>query len=417
MTPEDHPGPQAHRQHGGDPFEPSAPAGQGAAPGRAPAGYGVPPSGPSGPGGPKGPGGPDGPKPPDDGFLLGEGSGRHGEGRRRKKRWPRVLAGVVVFVLLAVAGVAGLVWQRQSSYNGNIDRLPGAMPTGDRPGPNVTGTENWLLVGSDSRAEMGTTGEGRGVWKPGQQRSDTIMLLHLPADRRKAYIISFPRDLWVDIADYGNQKINAAFSFGGPPLLIQTVENLTGIRIDHFGAIDFEGFKAMTDALGGVEVDIAQSVYDPARKVHWQAGRQKLDGEKALLFVRQRYNLPNGDFDRIKRQQAFLRALAQKAADSGTITNPLKLDRFLTAFTKSISVDDKVSAGDLRSLALSLRNVRASDVVFMTVPNKGSAMRGKQSVVLLDQTKGKALFEAVRTAKMAEYVQRYGGVNKTGTVS
>jgi LCP family protein required for cell wall assembly len=348
----------------------------------------------------------------------GEGGGT-GEGhghRKRKRRWPRVVAAVGVFVLLVVVGIGGLIWQRESSYNGNIDRLHGVMPKGDRPGAGATGTDNWLLVGSDTRADIGTTGEGGKVWKPGQQRSDTIMLLHLPADRKKAYVISFPRDSWVDIPGYGNQKINAAFSYGGPPLLIETVEKLTGIRVDHFGAIDFAGFKSMTDALGGVEVDIAQSVYDPARKVSWEAGRQKLDGEKALLFVRQRYNLPNGDFDRIKRQQAFLGALAKKAADGGTITNPFKLDRFLSAFTKSISVDDSVSGGKLRSLALSLRGIRASDIAFMTAPNKGSAQRGKQSVVLLDQAKAKSLFEAVRTAQMTDYIKQHG-VNRLGTVS
>ncbi|MFI0484308.1 LCP family protein [Actinomadura sp. 9N215] len=346
--------------------------------------------------------------------------GVDGEGEpKRKRRWPRVLIAIGVFVVLVVAGLGGLVWQRQSSYNGNIDRIPGVMPDdgAQRPGPNVEGTENWLLVGSDSRADAATTGEGNQVWKPGQQRTDTIMLLHLPADRKKAYIVSFPRDSWVDIPGYGDQKINAAFSFGGPKLLIETIENLTGVRVDHYGAIDFEGFKSMTDALGGVTVNIKQSVYDPARKKQWTAGKQKLDGEEALLFVRQRYNLPNGDFDRIKRQQAFLGALAKQAADRGTLTNPLKLDRFLSALTKSISVDEGVSAGDMRSLAVSMRSVRASDVMFLTAPHQGTGRRGKQSVVLLDRTKATALFDAVKTARMSEYVKQHGGGSNLGTVS
>lgn len=348
----------------------------------------------------------------------GDGEGR-GHRKARKRRWPRILIAVGVFLALVVAGLGGLIWQRQSAYNGNIDRVKGVMPGAGakRPGPNVTGTENWLLVGSDSRADAGTTGDGATVWKPGRQRTDTIMLLHLPADRSKAYMISFPRDSWVDIPGYGNQKINAAFSFGGPKLLIETVESFTGIRVDHYGAIDFAGFKSMTDALGGVTVDIKENVYDPARKVHWTAGRQKLDGEKALLFVRQRYNLPNGDFDRIRRQQAFLGALAKQAADGGTVTNPLKLDRFLSAFTKSISVDEGVSASKLRSLALSLRHLHASDATFMTTPYRGTGMRGKQSVVLLDPAKAKALFEAVKTASMGEYVKQHGGGNRLGTVS
>ncbi|MEU9837589.1 LCP family protein [Actinomadura sp. NPDC048032] len=369
------------------------------------------------PAGPGVPGAPQAPAPDADAAFWGGGPDGGAETRRRR-RWPRVLIAVGVFVALVVAGLGGLAWQRQSSYNGNIDRLKGVMPddSPNRPGANVEGTENWLLVGSDSRADA-TTGEGNQVWKPGQQRTDTIMLLHLPADRKKAYIVSFPRDSWVEIPGYGPQKINAAFSFGGPKLLIETMENLTGIRIDHYGAIDFEGFKSMTDALGGVTVNIKQGVYDPARKKRWEAGRQKLNGEDALLFVRQRYNLPNGDFDRIKRQQAFLGALAKQAADRGTLTNPLKLDRFLSALTKSISVDEGVSAGDLRSLALSMRSVRASDVMFMTLPHKGTGMRKRQSVVFLDGTKAKALFEAVKTARMKEYVQQYGAGNSLGTVS
>ncbi|MBE1531714.1 LCP family protein [Actinomadura algeriensis] len=369
---------------------------------------------------------PDGPRPQDGPAPGGPGGGEEndafwgsaeGAEKLRKRRWPRVLIAVGVFVALIVAGLGGLVWQRQSSYNGNIDRIQDVMPDADRPGPNVAGTENWLLVGSDRRSETQTTGEGNDAWKPGQQRTDTIMLMHMPADRKKAYLISFPRDSWVEVPGYGRQKINAAFSYGGPKLLIQTIEGLTGVRIDHYGAIDFAGFESMVDALGGVTVNIKKSVYDPARKVNWQAGKQELNGEEALLFVRQRYNLPNGDFDRMKRQQALLRALAKKAADSGTLTNPLKLDRFMSALTKSISVDEGLSGGDLRSLALSMRNVRVSDVTFLTTPHKGTGMVQKQSVVFLDPQKAKVLFEAVKSAEMAQYVERYGGGNNLGAVS
>ncbi|MWA02095.1 LytR family transcriptional regulator [Actinomadura sp. LD22] len=404
QRPDEPPTPQAGRHASSD-----APVRSGLPVGHAAAG------GPASP--PKAEGGGEGAE-SSEGAAFWGGDDGDGGGRPRKKRWPRVLIAIGVFVVLVVAGIGGLIWQRQSSYNGNIHRIQGVMPSGKRPGPNIAGTENWLLVGSDSRADVGTTGDGGGkLWKPGQQRTDTIMLMHLPADRKKAYIISFPRDSYVQIPGYGKQKINAAFSFGGPKLLIETLENLTGIRIDHYGAIDFEGFKSMTDALGGVTVDIRQSVYDPARKKQWNAGRQKLNGEEALLFVRQRYNLPNGDFDRIKRQQAFLGALAKQAADGGTISNPLKLDRFLSAFTKSISVDSSESAGDLRSLALSLRHLRVGDVTFLTAPYKGTGMRNKQSVVFLDPAKAKALFEAVKTAGMPQYVQKYGGGHGIGTVS
>ncbi|RAY15319.1 LytR family transcriptional regulator [Actinomadura craniellae] len=342
-----------------------------------------------------------------------------GEAPARKKtrrRGRRVLLTVLAVLLLAVIGAGALVYERQASYDRNVDRIPGVMPTNtDRPKPSAAGSENWLLVGFDDGAVE--VGQGADISKVRGHRSDTLILLHLPADRENAYIVSIPRDSWVEVPGRGHQKINAAFSFGGPALLIRTVEKLTGIRVDHYGAVDFGGFQAMTDALGGVDVTIAKTVYDPANNVTWRAGRQHLNGERALLFVRQRQNLPNGDFDRIKRQQAFLRALAKKASDGGTISNPIKLNRFLRAFTKSISVDDSMSSGDLRSLALGLRGLRPQDVQFLTVPNKGPAMRGVQSVVLLDEVRARELYTAVRGDEMAGYVRRNGGTNSVGTVS
>ncbi len=337
---------------------------------------------------------------------------------RRRRIWLRVLLSAGVFVVVVVAALAALVWQREASYNSNIHRIHGALPTGDRPAEGAKGAENWLLVGSDSRSDVGTTGtDGDGVWSVGGQRSDTIMLLHLPADRKKAYIISIPRDSWVAIPGHGTAKVNAAFSYGGPALLISTVENLTHIHVDHYAAIDFAGFKSMTDALGGVEVQIAKTTYDPMRHVTWTAGTHKLNGDQALLFVRQRYNLPGGDFDRIKRQQAFLKALGSKAIRGSTFTNPFKLDAFLTAFTKSISVDDTVTAGKLRSMALSMTGLRMGDVSFLTLPVKGTGTKARQSVVLLDPATDEALYSAVNNDQLPAYIQQYGGTNSLDTVS
>jgi LCP family protein required for cell wall assembly len=338
--------------------------------------------------------------------------------KRKRRIWLRVLISAGVFVVVLAGSLTAIVWQREVSYNSNIHRLKGALPTGDRPAAGAHGAENWLLVGSDSRADTGTTGSDAEPALPvGAQRSDTIMLLHLPANRKKAYIISIPRDSWAAIPGHGSSKVNAAFSYGGPALLISTVENLTNVHIDHYAAIDFAGFKAMTNALGGVEVQIAKTTYDPMRNVTWTAGTHKLNGDQALLFVRQRYNLPGGDFDRIKRQQAFLKALGSKAIKGSTLTNPFKLDHFLSAFTKSISVDDTVTAGKLRSLALSMTDLRMSDVSFLTLPVKGTGTRAKQSVVLLDQTGDQALYSAVNNDEMPAYLQQHGGTNSLDTVS
>jgi LCP family protein required for cell wall assembly len=243
------------------------------------------------------------------------------------------------------------------------------------------------------------------------------MLVHLPSDRRGAYLVSFPRDSWVPIQGHGNAKINAALSFGGPPLLIATIEDLTGVRIDHFAILDFQGFQAMTDAVGGVDVRVAETVRDSARDVVWPAGTHRLDGEQALDFVRQRYNLPGGDFDRIKRQQAFLKALAGRVTDGDVLRNPLRLNAFLETATQTVSMDDTVTISDLRSLAVQLRSVRPDDIVFMTIPTAGTGTENGQSVVYLDPATSRPLHRALRKDAVGEYVARVGdSVNKVDEV-
>jgi LCP family protein required for cell wall assembly len=275
------------------------------------------------------------------------------------------------------------------------------------------------LVGSDLRAVQATTGldANEPLWRYGAQRADTIMLVHLPADRGRVYLVSFPRDAWVPIQGHGNAKLNAAFSFGGPPLLITTIERLTGVRVDHFAILDFEGFRSMTDALGGVTVRVVRTVRDPARQVVWPAGTHHLDGARALDFVRQRHNLPGGDLGRIKRQQAFLKALAGQVVDRGTLANPLKLNAFLEASTKAVSVDESLTISRLRSLALQFRPVHAGDIVFVTAPIAGMGTEGRQSVVYLDLVKGRPLYRALRADVVEEYLAGAGGsVNQVDQV-
>jgi LCP family protein required for cell wall assembly len=243
------------------------------------------------------------------------------------------------------------------------------------------------------------------------------MLVHLPADRGRIYLVSFPRDAWVPIQGQGKAKLNAAFSFGGPPLLIATVERLTGVRVDHFAILDFEGFRSMTDALGGVDVHVTRTVWAPAQKVLWPAGTHHLDGARALDFVRQRHNLPGGDLGRIKRQQAFLKALAGQVVDRGTLVNPLKLNAFLEASTKAVSVDESLTISRLRSLAVQFRSVRAGDIVFVTAPVAGMGTEGRQSVLYLDRAKGQRLYRALRTDAVAGYLAGAGSsVNQVDEV-
>jgi LCP family protein required for cell wall assembly len=322
-----------------------------------------------------------------------------------RRRWLTRLLIATAAVALVALGATGLLLERQRAYDRNIQRVPGVFPAeSDRPARTAGRAQNWLLVGSDRRAVQATTGldANQPLWRYGAQRADTIMLVHLPADRGRIYLVSFPRDAWVPIQGHGNAKLNAAFSFGGPPLLIATIERLTGVRVDHFAILDFEGFRSMTDALGGVDVRVTRTVWDPARQVVWPVGTQHLDGAQALDFVRQRHNLPGGDLGRIKRQQAFLKALAGQVVDRGTLANPLRLNALLEAFTKAVSVDESLTISGLRSLTLQFRSVRPGNVVFVTAPVAGMGTEGRQSVVYLNRAKSKRLYRALREDAVEE---------------
>lgn len=336
------------------------------------------------------------------------------EGTRRRRVRRALLALGVVVVLLSGGAVAyGLT---VGKYERNVTRVEGVIDeqATDRPTvPADVEAQNWLVVGSDSRAENGTSGSGAKdrLWKPGMQRTDTMMLVHLSGDGQHITVTSIPRDTWVDIPGHGKAKVNAAFSYGGPPLLVRTVEKLTKVRIDHYAAIDFAGFKAMTDAVGGVDVTIPRTVKDPYNDRVWKKGRHHLDGEEALDYVRQRHGLPNGDLDRIRRQQGFLLALLEKARSRDVLTDPRRLDRLLEATSKSVTVDASVSGGDLRSLVFRYRDVGRSDLAFLTVPIGSSGRVGDQAVLFLDEAKAKKLFTAVREDEVQRYLEHGGEQN------
>src|SRR5689334_6318029 len=275
--------------------------------------------------------------------------------RRVRRILVRLL--VVVLALAVVLGGAavGAAFWLQHKYDSNIDRFGdpfASIPAASRPAPAPANVQNILLLGSDSRVSAGDPSQ----WEAGAQRTDAIMVAHVPADRSAIQIVSIPRDSWVDIPGHGKNKINAAFSFGGPSLMVQTVEQLTKVRINHVVVVDFTGFTSITDALGGVDIDVAKATKDG--RASFSAGVQHMDGAQALNYVRQRHGLPGGDFDRVKRHQNWIRAVARETLDRGTLTSPLQLNRVLDATTKTIATDDDFSVGQMRSLALSARNMR-----------------------------------------------------------
>ncbi len=313
--------------------------------------------------------------------------------QKRRRWWLVVSASLVAALLLFIAVGALLLWRAESRYSDNLGRLGNpfsGIPENERPARS-DGAMNILLLGSDSRISAGDPTQ----WEVGAQRTDTIMIAHVPADRSAAYIVSIPRDSWVPIPGRGTRKINAAFSFGGPGLLVRTTESLTGVRIEHVATMYFTGFFSMTDALGGVDVPTPDGV------VH-------MNGEEALVYVRERKTLPGGDFDRIKRQQNFLRAMAQKLLQTGALSNPVRLDNFLDALTRSMAVDDDFEVSDMRSLALGLRDLGSDDIRWMTVPLSGTGRSDDgQSIVLLDEAAGAELWQAMRSGAMAEYVAEH----------
>ncbi|TDD21171.1 LCP family protein [Nonomuraea diastatica] len=333
-----------------------------------------------------------------------------------------LVLGVSLGALVVLGGLgAGGFLVYTASLDSGITRQPAALPTSkeeekQRPQPKPGHGETWLLVGTDLRSGEPSTGDAAktGNRRLGPQRTDTIMLAHLSEDGEHAAIVSIPRDSWVTIPGHGRAKINAAFPWGGPALLIKTIEKLTGIRVDHYAAIDFKGFPEVIDAVEGVDVEVAKTVRDTHSGVTWTAGRHHLDGEQALAFVRQRHNLPGGDFDRIKRQQAVLNALSDRVLSAGTLANPLKVDGFLRAITRSITVDEGVTASMLRSRLGDLTGLE--DSAFFTMPTRGTGTEAGQSVVYLDDRKTRALSDAIKADRARDYVKRNGQGNRVKQV-
>ncbi|MFI5896244.1 LCP family protein [Actinoplanes sp. NPDC051513] len=320
---------------------------------------------------------------------------------------------LVPLILVGVGLIAGGLYLR--SVEGKVDRVDAftQVPEASRPQKDAAAGKsmNFLLLGSDTRDPDNLGGS----------RSDTIIILHLNKDQSAAQLISIPRDTWVYIpksanGQHGdtNSKINAAYAWGGIPLMVQTVENYTGVRLDHVALVDFAGFKEIVDALGGVDINVetsftsTHSLSGVNGKRHFDAGPQEMDGAAALDYARERYSFKDGDFARIRHQQQVIKAILDKAASGGTLANPTKINGFLQATTNTVSVDKDLN---LLSMATQLRHLRSGNLHFYTSPSKGTGTIGNQSVVLPDKTKAKALFDAVRKDDTST-IETLGGASK-----
>lgn len=314
-------------------------------------------------------------------------------------------------LLLLAAAPLGAAWYLEhhlTSQMGRLDHVFSGLkdrPAKPKPGTPGAGAVNILLIGTDTRSEVATTGTDAHApgWVPGAQRSDTLMVLHIDGSRQVVAVVSIPRDSWVPIPGHGMGKINWAYSFGGPSLTVATVEQLTGLHVDHVAAVDWAGFKALTDHVGGVDIDVPETVIDPKNHVTWTAGRHHLDGAQALLYVRQRYGLPGGDFDRVRRQQAFLRAVLQASLHQEMRKDPRMLYGFLDTLSQNVSVDSGWSTAAMAKLAFSMRDFRSLNLRFLTAPTLGTGMVGSQSVVHLDDTADKELWQDLRTDRIDQW--------------
>jgi LCP family protein required for cell wall assembly len=240
------------------------------------------------------------------------------------------------------------------------------------------------------------------------------MLVHIDRSFRHVYAISIQRDSYVDIPAVpgrwggGKNKINEALNLGGPALAVRTVQNLLGIRIDHVVLVSFDALHKATDAVGGVDVYVDKTTYDDQFHRTWKAGWNHLSGTDAEFYVRQRHGLPASDYDRMKRQQQYLRALMTKATSSGVLSNPFTLDGVLNAVTSSLTVD---SGMPVKDLAFAARGLALSDVTFATMPMAGLLQLGGVDYEQVDEAGARALGAAINSDDFTSYVAAYPANN------
>ncbi|MDF8262980.1 LCP family protein [Luteipulveratus flavus] len=341
------------------------------------------PAGPGGPGGPREPGGPGGPRQPRGPEPVAA------PRPRRRRRWTKWLAAFLVILLLWVGAIA---WAGHAVW-GKVAKVD-AIPTGERPAEGK-GT-NIVLVGSDSREGL-TTEQKRdlGTGSAAGRRTDSIMLLHMP-ESGDPTLVSLPRDSYVKIPGHRRNKINAAFSVGGPQLLVQTVEGATGMHVDGYMEIGFGGFASVVDSVGGVRMCLPKAMKDEKAHIDLPAGCQNLDGKNALGYVRARYFDPLGDLGRAKRQREFLGALMKKMASPGNVINPFKLKSMGASGAQGVAVDKDMSPWGALKVMLALKNLSGGKGQSIQVPvadNNYSTPAG--SAVKWDADKATALFDAL----------------------
>lgn len=343
----------------------------------------------------------------------GASGSKAGRDKRSVRRWVRRGALGVGLVVIAAGGAGWAVYAKLDS-NITPDEAAAAELARyekERPTAGVSGAQNILLIGSDSRAGQGNRRYGR---DSGTERSDTTILLHISGKRRSATAVSIPRDLMVDVPgcrkSNGSRSepmfamFNYAFQMGGSACTIRTVERMTDIRVDHHMVVDFHGFKEMVDAVDGVEICLSKPINDKAAKLRLPAGKVTLNGEQALGYVRARKTLGDGsDTDRMDRQQRFLAALVHKVQSNDVLLNPVRLYPVLDAATSSLTTDPALaSLRGLYELAREVRDIPTERVQFLTVPRESYIYNANRDQLV--EPEAERLFERLRLDAPVEVV-------------
>ena len=311
--------------------------------------------------------------------------------KRSRPRWRRILGWTVVVIVVVLALIAARVawlWNDVSSQLHRVDALSGAA---DTPG------ETWLIVGSDARGGA-VQDETEGA------RADSVMLLH-KAENGQTSLTSLPRDTFVDIPELGENKINAAYT-GGPKLLVQTVEKLSGLTVDHYVEVGMTGVSQMVDAVGGVDVCWPYSVVDEDSGMVWDVSQgecQTVDGKKALAYSRMRKSDPTGDVGRGQRQRAVISAVVSKAASPSTIFSFSRQDALVDAGTDVLTVDQSASTMSIAQMVLAFRSASGSGLTGAP-PIEDTAYSPEDAdigeTVLLRDTTAPDFFAKVRDGKL-----------------
>lgn len=324
---------------------------------------------------------------------------------RRRRKGNVVLVVVTAVVVIAAVVAGGYIINLAHSFDSRSEKIQTAFPEESiRPqkanGATGPAVMNILLMGSDGR---GGSSANSKMAAPVDQRADVMMLVHIPANRKNIYSISLMRDLWVTIPGHGESKLNAAIALGGVPLMVQTVESVFKQRIDHVAIVDFEGFKGLTEALGGVPVN--SIVAFRSGPFAYATGSNTLSGEKALAFVRERYAFADGDYQRVRNQQAFMKGVITKMATADTLSNPVTVSNLVNAFSPYVAVDKSLDAAAIGALAVELKDVRPQNLSLFTLPTRGiGTSHDGQSIVLTDPAAIQEISIALAEDKLDDYI-------------